>query len=259
VKKTLKTTLELFALPVLLIAVWFIATRQEISTFVPEPVGLIKTFAEVWTGPALTLHVLPSLGRLVVGLIGAIIIGVGLGLLIGSKRELRYLLEPVLEFFRALPAPVLIPVLMLLIGIDDSMKITVIIIGCMWSILLNTVDGVRSADEVLQETASSYGISGMFRLRYLTLPAASPRIMTGIRQSLSIGLILVVISEMFAAVSGLGYQIVVFQRTFKIPEMWSGILLLALIGLVMAFAFEIVERRTLRWYFGQREVENRGS
>jgi ABC-type nitrate/sulfonate/bicarbonate transport system permease component len=154
---------------------------------------------------------------------------------------------------------VLIPVLMLLIGIGDEMKVTVIIIGCMWPILLNTVDGVRATDSVLTETARSYGFTGMSRFRYLVLPGAMPRIMTGVRQALSIAIILVVISEMFAAVSGLGYQIVVFQRTFKIPEMWSGIVLLAIIGLVLAFLFAQVEKVVLRWYRGQREVENRGA
>jgi len=251
--------LSTLALPVILIAIWFAATRQDISVFVPEPLSLVKTFGDVWVGPAFTEQVVPSLIRLALGLGGAIVVGIALGLAVGSSRVLRDLLEPVLEFFRALPAPVLIPVLMLLIGIGDEMKVTVIIIGCMWPILLNTVDGVRATDSVLTETARSYGFTGMSRFRYLVLPGAMPRIMTGVRQALSIAIILVVISEMFAAVSGLGYQIVVFQRTFKIPEMWSGIVLLAIIGLVLAFLFAQVEKVVLRWYRGQREVENRGA
>ncbi|GAA3763713.1 ABC transporter permease [Microbacterium kribbense] len=251
--------LSALALPVILVAIWFAATRGETSVFVPEPISLVKTFVDVWTGPAFMEQVMPSLIRLGVGLGGSIIVGIGLGLAVGSSRVLRDLLEPVLEFFRAIPAPVLIPVLMLLIGLGDAMKITVIIIGCMWPILLNTIDGVRATDAVLIETVRSFGFTRMSRFRYLVLPAAMPRIMTGVRQSLSIGIILVVISEMFAAVSGLGYQIVLFQRTFKIPEMWSGIVLLALIGLLLAFLFAQVEKVVLRWHRGQREVENRGA
>lgn len=251
--------LAALALPVILIAIWFAATRQQTSPFVPEPVSLVRTFAEVWIGPTFTEQVVPSLIRLAAGLGGAIVVGIALGLAVGSSRVLRDLLEPVLEFFRAIPAPVLVPVLMLVIGIGDAMKITVIVIGCMWPILLNTIDGVRATDPVLRETARSYGFTGMSRFRYLVLPAAMPRIMTGVRQALSIGIILVVISEMFAAVSGLGYQIVVFQRTFKIPEMWSGIVLLAIIGLLLAFLFARVEAVVLRWHRGQREMETRGA
>jgi ABC-type nitrate/sulfonate/bicarbonate transport system permease component len=80
--------------------------------------------------------------------------------------------------------------------------------------------------------------------------------MAGIRQSLSIALILMVISEMFAASSGLGFTIVQFQRSFAIPEMWSGIVLLGIIGVIMSFIFQLIERNVLRWYHGLREIEN---
>jgi len=247
------------ALPVVLIAVWFLATRSGTNGFTPEPVKLVQTFFQTWIGPAFLEDVVPSLTRLGLGLVGAIVVGILLGLVIGMSRFLRDLLEPLLEFFRAIPPPVLIPVLMLLMGIGDVMKVAVIVIGCMWPILLNTIDGVRATDPVLRETARSYGIGGLARVRYLILPAAAPRIMTGVRQSLSVGLILVVISEMFAAVSGLGYQIVVFQSTFKIPQMWSGIVLLGIIGLLLALVFQRVEHVVLRWYHGLREVENGGT
>ena len=79
--------------------------------------------------------------------------------------------------------------------------------------------------------------------------------MAGVRQSLSIGLILMVISEMFASSSGLGFTIVQFQRTFAIPEMWSGIVVLGLIGVALSFIFQCVERRVLRWYHGLKEAE----
>jgi ABC-type nitrate/sulfonate/bicarbonate transport system permease component len=90
--------------------------------------------------------------------------------------------------------------------------------------------------------------------RYFILPAASPQIMAGVRLCLSIALILMVISEMFAASSGLGFQIVFFQRQYMIAEMWSGIVLLGLIGVAVAAVFQLVERRVLHWYHGSREV-----
>jgi len=131
----------------------------------------------------------------------------------------------------------------------------VIISGAIWPIMLNTVEGVRATDEVMRETGRSYHIGGPYRLRYLVLPAAAPQILTGVRQSLSIGLILMVISEMFASSSGLGFTIVQFQRSFAVPEMWSGILLLGLIGLALSAVFRLIERRILRWYHGIKEVQ----
>ena len=106
----------------------------------------------------------------------------------------------------------------------------------------------------MTETADSFQITRWERLWLLVLPAASPRIMTGVRQGLSVALILMVISEMFASSSGLGYRIAYFQRNYLIAEMWSGILLLGLIGVFLAVAFGLVERRVLRWYHGMKEV-----
>jgi ABC-type nitrate/sulfonate/bicarbonate transport system permease component len=117
---------------------------------------------------------------------------------------------------------------------------------------------VRGTDEVMRDTASSYRITRLQRLAYLVLPAAGPKILTGVRQSLSIALILMVISEMFGSSSGLGFLITFFQRNFAIPEMWSGILLLGLIGFGLSVVFRLIERRILRWYHGLREVQREG-
>ena len=199
---------------------------------------------------------LPSLGRLAVGILLAIVVGIVAGTLIGLMRWLRELLEPMLEFFRAVPPPVLLPIIaVVLMGPTDAMKVVVIVDGSVWPILLNTIEGVRSTDSVMTETARSFAVTPSERLRYLVLPAASPRIMAGVRQWLSIALILMVISELGYSSSGLGYQIVFFQRNYLVAEMWSGIVLLGLIGVLLATIFGFVERRVLRWYHGIKEVE----
>jgi ABC-type nitrate/sulfonate/bicarbonate transport system permease component len=251
-----KPVLYALVLPGLLVLLWWAGTLGAKNFFVPTPGTLASTFAETWFGERIVSDVLPSLGRLVVGVVAAIVAGIVAGLLIGSVKWLRALTEPVLEFFRAVPPPVLVPVLMLLMGISDSMKVVVIISGCIWPVLLNTIEGVRAIDPVLADSARTYGITGAARVRYLVLPSAGPQVMAGVRQCLSIGLILMVISEMFASSSGLGFTIVQFQRSFAIPEMWSGIVILGLIGVAMSFIFQFTERRILRWYHGLREVEN---
>lgn len=242
-------------LPFLLLVLWGIWATISPEKFFPAPLVIAEAFIDTWVGPAFFVDVLPSLGRLALGIILSIAIGVIAGTLIGLTRWLRELLEPLLEFFRAIPPPVLIPIVMLLMGITDAMKVAVIVFGAVWPVLLNTIDGVRATDSVMTETARSFALTRGERLRYLVLPSASPRIMAGVRQTMSVALILMVISEMFASSSGLGYRIVYFQRNYLIAEMWSGIVLLGLIGILLAAIFSLVEKRVLRWYHGIKEVE----
>lgn len=247
-------------LPALILLVWNAVAKSPdeavgAQRFYPDPLTVWRAFTDNWLGPAFVEDVLPSLYRLAFGIFASIAIGVGLGTVIGLLPWLRDFAEPVLEFFRAIPPPALIPIGMLLLGITDTMKIAVIISGAVWPILLNTIDGVRSTDSVMTETADAFRVTSWQRLWFLVLPAASPRIMTGVRQGLSVALILMVISEMFASSSGLGYRIVYFQRNYLVAESWSGIVLLGLTGVLLAVIFGLVERRVLRWYHGMREVE----
>jgi ABC-type nitrate/sulfonate/bicarbonate transport system permease component len=246
--------------PIILLVIWAVWATFDPQKFFPSPIAIIGALADTWfvdngSGSRFTVDVLPSLGRLVVGIVASIVIGVVAGTVIGLVRWLRELLEPTLEFFRAVPPPVLVPILMMVFGAGDATRVIVILAGAVWPVLLNTIEGVRATDSVMTETARSYALTPIQRLRYLVLPSASPRIMTGIRQCLSVALILLVISEMFNSSSGLGYQISYFQTNYQIPEMWSGILLLGLVGVLLAVIFGAVERRVLAWYHGIKEVE----
>lgn len=244
-----------FAFPLVLVVLWAVSAVLTPNRFFPGPGRIVEAFVSTWIGEAFIVDVLPSLGRLALGIVLSIVLGIALGAVIGSFRHVRSFLEPLLEFFRAIPPPVLIPVLMLLLGITDEMKVVVIISGAIWPVLLNTIEGVRAIDPVMRETASTYQLSRTTRIFSLVLPGAAPQIMTGVRQSLSVALILLVISEMFASSSGLGYRISYFQRNYLIAEMWSGILLLGLLGLSLSLIFQVVERTVLRWYHGLKEVE----
>ncbi|MFI5550221.1 ABC transporter permease [Streptomyces sp. NPDC051738] len=246
-----------FALPALLVTVWWVASAGSTDVYWPPLRTILEAFPDVWTAARLREDVLPSVLRLAGGYALAAVVGVAVGTVIGSYRRVRAVCEPVLEFLRAVPPPVLVPVIMLFAGIGDTMKVTVIASGCVWPILLNTVEGVRAVDPVMAETARSYGVTGVARLRHLVLRSASPQIFAGLRQALSIGIILMVISEMFAASNGLGFTIVQFQRGFAIPDMWTGILVLGLLGFVLSVVFQLVERRVLGWYHGLRASTRR--
>jgi ABC-type nitrate/sulfonate/bicarbonate transport system permease component len=242
-------------LPVVLVVIWWFASAGSTDFYFPPLSKIVRTFPDTWFGPRMVDDVLPSLTRLAIGYLAALLLGVGLGMLIGTNRTLRAVVEPVLEFVRAIPPPVLVPILMLLTGIGDTMKILVIISGCVWPILLNTVEGVRATDEVLTDACRSYRINGGLRLYQLTLRSASPQIVAGARQALSIGIILMVISEMFAASSGIGFTVIQFKDGFRIPQMWTGVILLGLLGVLLAFLFQLAERRTLAWYHGIRAAQ----
>jgi ABC-type nitrate/sulfonate/bicarbonate transport system permease component len=243
------------ALPAALVAAWWIASAGSQSFYFPPLRTILETFVKLWFSPEALQNVVPSLVRFATGYFAAAFLGIAIGIPVGASRNLRLTLEPVLEFLRAIPPPVLVPVLMLFAGIGDAMKTLVIVFGCIWPVLLNTVAGVRALDEVLAETVRSYRIGGLARLWHFVLPGASPQIFTGLRQSLSIGLILMVVSEMFAASNGIGFALVQYQRTFAIPEMWGGIILLGLIGVVLALIFRATEAWLLGWYYGLRRAQ----
>ena len=242
-------------LPIVLVALWWFASADSTNFYFPPLSKIITVFPATWFGPRLVDDVLPSLARLGIGYAAALVTGIGLGALIGANRWVRALVEPLLEFLRAVPPPVLVPILMLMAGIGDMMKVLVILSGCLWPILLNTVEGVRAVDEVLTDTCRSYRIRGRLRLWHLVLRSASPQIVAGARQALSIGIILMVISEMFAASSGIGFTVIQFKDGFRIPQMWSGVLLLGLLGVLLALLFRLAERRVLGWYHGIRAVQ----
>jgi ABC-type nitrate/sulfonate/bicarbonate transport system permease component len=248
-----------FALPVVLLVAWWVTSAGSTSFFWPPLSTILAAFPVTWDADRITGDVLPSLARLALGYAIALVVGVGAGVAIGSNRTLRALLEPALEFFRAIPPPVLVPVIALFAGYTGwTSKVVTIALGCVWPILLNTVEGVRGLDEVLLDTARCYRLRRRTRLLQVVLRGSSPQIAAGARQALSIGVILMVISELFGANRGLGASVVQFQRSFAVPQMWTGIVLLGVIGFLLSALFRLVEHHSLSWYRGLRRADREG-
>lgn len=256
--KVLRSALYVLALPTVLFITWWVFSAYSTNVYFPSLRRILGVFPATWFeggwNSRIVVDGFSSVWRLAVGFSLATLLALTLGTLIGLSSRARAYCEPTLELFRAIPAPVLVPVISLFAGIGDEMKIFVIMLGCLWPILLNTVEGVRAVDTVMIETAKSYHLKTFRRIQKLILPAASPQIIAGMRQGLSVGIILMVISEMFAATSGLGFTVVQFQRNFALPEMWTGIIVLGMLGLVASLLFQVFENRTLRWYNGMRQA-----
>ena len=229
---------------------WNLATRWADSLFFPPP---REIFAEVWNGwispwdDTWRENLAPSLARLLGGFVLAAVISIALGVLIGRSRTLGDYIEPIVHFVRSIPPPALLPLFIVLLGIGDGMKVVLIAVGVFPPILLNTIDGVRAIDPVALDTATAYRISRRFRLTHVILPAAAPKIFAGLRISLSIAVILMVISELVAATNGVGFRILQSQRQFKMVDLWAGLVVLGAIGAALNGVLALIERRVLRW------------
>ena len=250
-RRLLATGLEV-TVPILVLVAWGLASSGSDTYYFPPLTDILSTFADTWLFERVGSDVVPSLVRMGLGFGIAVVVAISTGLLLGLSRRARRAAAPIVEFLRAIPPPALLPFAILVIGVGDSMKVFIIAFVCLWPILLNTIDGVRGIDPTLEDTTRVYRISSRDRVWRVMLPAATPQIFAGMRTSLSLALILMVISEMVASTNGIGYFVLQSQRTFAIPEMWSGILLLGILGYTLNGAFVLIERRVLRWHRGAR-------
>jgi ABC-type nitrate/sulfonate/bicarbonate transport system permease component len=250
-QRTLAVGLEV-TVPLLLLVIWGVWSSEGSTYYFPPLTDILSTFMDTWVFERVGSDVVPSLVRMGLGFGIAVVVAVSVGLLLGLSPRARRAAAPIVEFLRAIPPPALLPFAILVIGVGNSMKVFIIAFVCLWPILLNTIDGVTGVDPTLRETTRVYGVSKRDRLFRVMLPAASPQIFAGMRTSVSLALILMVISEMVASTNGIGYFVLQSQRTFALPEMWSGILLLGILGYALNGAFVLIERRVLRWHRGAR-------
>lgn len=236
-----------------LVVLWQVAT-----TLVDDPVNwptftaVTGRFWEMWaTDPdAWATSLVPSMARLLAGWVGAVVVGVVIGTLIGLSSSARDYVNPIIQFLRAIPPPALLPLFIILLGIGDVMKAVMIGFGVVWPILLNTADGVSSVEPLHRETGRVYRIGFRDELTRIVLPSAAPKIFAGLRVSLSIAVILMVISEMVATVNGVGFELVQAQRSFRNLDVWATIVLLGIIGYTLNAILATVEGYVLSWHRG---------
>jgi ABC-type nitrate/sulfonate/bicarbonate transport system permease component len=232
------------------LVLWEVASRTRLLNpqFFPPVTDILGTFFTLWRNNVFPEHLIATLWRMAVGYGIAAVLGIGLGLLMGRSRAVNDLFEPLVEFLRPMPPVALIPVLILLVGIGDEMKIIVVVFASLFPILLNTIDGVRGIHPTLLDVARTFRYSEGDVLRKVILPAALPQIFAGLRVSLAIALIVALVSEMIGATRGLGYFVLQAQRGLRIRDMYAAIVMLALLGYALNWLFLLVEARVLGWH-----------
>jgi NitT/TauT family transport system permease protein len=234
---------------VALLAVWETFPRLNLvdATFLPPLSQVLGAWWALAASGQLAQHVEASLVRSLSGFGLAIATAVPLGLLIGWYRPVATLLNPVLELFRNTAALALLPVFVLILGLGETSKIAIILYGCSWPILLNTISGVRTVDPLLVRSARSLGLPPLRLFTKVALPAAVPTIFTGIRLAGAYSILILVAAELVGAKAGLGYLITYAQFNFDVPDMYAGIITISAIGLVINQLLVALERRFSTW------------
>lgn len=236
---------------------WDVLFRLHPSRFIQPTLTILSNMGTTWfsgsptelfTSTTFRTNALPSLERFAEGWAVAVVVGILGGLLLGASRIAEMVFKPLLRFGVSVPATIFLPIAVVIFGITDRMNIFLIAMGAVWPVLLNTMDGIRTIDPAIRDSARSIRITGWRLLRKVILPAASPQIFAGLRVSLGIALVLMVISEMFVGTNGIGFQIMLAQRTFRFPMMWSAVALLGIIAIIMNGIFFFVERAFLSWH-----------
>ena len=250
--RSLKIAAEI-AVPVAMLVAWQLWTASAHSVKFPRLSTILVTFNDMWIFEQFGEHVVPSLERIAAGYGIAVVAGIALGVPLGLSSLARRAAMPHIEYWRAMPPPALLPISILLLhSIGNTQKIAFIAFFCLFPVLLNTIDGVRSIDPTLLETARSYNVPRSERIRRLVLPAASPQIVAGMRTSLSLAVITMVLSEYFSSTSGVGYVLLISKNTYQLGPMWAAIVLIGVLGYLLNVLFLIAERRLLAWHRGWR-------
>jgi len=232
------------------LGVWELWAGAANSPVVPKATDVAERAWEEWPTPDFLSEVGQSMKRYVIGFAIAAAIGIALGLLVGASHVARRTLDPFLECLRAVPAIAVAPAALVIFGFGDASRIVVIAFGLCFPILVNTAEGVRGIPLEVRDTASMLHVGRVERLARIYLPAALPSIMAGLRFAVSLGLVLVIVSEFVGEANGLGYYLQVKQSLLDYPALYAGILFLGLLGYMLNRLFLVAERRLLAWHYG---------
>lgn len=219
------------------------------SVYAPPPSVWFENLSRVTRNRPLLSAIFETVWSYAIGLGLAVVLGAIIGLAVGSSRFLDRLLGPIIEFMRAIPASAMVPVAVLLIGIDLQMKLAVVAIATCWPVVLNTRTTIRSIDPMLRDCSSSMQLSRVSYVRKIVLPYAALGIFLGARIAAPVTLVITILVEILTVISGLGSLIALAQQAFLAGVVYGLLLIAGAIAIIANLAVTFIERR-LAWRFG---------
>lgn len=232
-----------------MVAVWWLASHDHwvSKVFLPTPEATLSSLETGIRHGDLAAFSLATSARMLVGWLLASLLGIAFGTLIGSSEKARDWLQPTLEFIRPLPASAMLPIAIAIFGLSPGMVLFVVAFGAMWPVLLATVHGLSSVHLQLREVAQALQLGRVGFVLEVGLPNSMPDILSGMRLSMTISLIVAVVGEMIASQPGLGQAILLAARSFRAGDLFAGVMLLGAIGFASNALLARAERRLLRW------------
>lgn len=232
-----------------LLVLWQVSALYWVSSPNWPPVTAIARafYAGIASGELLQVFG-SSLYRMLAGYAIGAACALAAGLAMATVRSVHAALEPLVELLRPIPIPAIVPPLILLLGIDDAMKIFVVAFATFFPVLVNTIGGVRAVDRTALDTARTLRAGALRTVLRVVLPASLPYILAGLRVSLALALIVTVVAEMIAGSAGIGYYLVTMQFAMRAGDMYAAIFLLAAVGYALNRGVLAVEGRVLHWY-----------
>ena len=234
---------------VLAIAIWqaFWSSGKISPLFFTGPSSVVARFGEEWTHGRLKSDMAYSGTNFVIGVGLAIAAGVVLGVIIGWYRRLAMVFEPFVNALYATPRVALVPLILIWFGIGMWSKVFIVFINAFFPVLINTIGGIRATDADLLRAARAFCASDWQIFKTVAIPGAVPFILTGVRQSVALGLIGVVVGEMFGGSQGIGYMVNYGGQTFQTDTVFLGVVIIAFAGIVLTWLAERLEKRFSRW------------
>lgn len=249
-----RLTLSLTTLT-LLVALWWLVTALQLITplFLPAPQQVLRQLliiasAQGFMDATLWQHLAASLGRILLALLAATLIGVPTGIAMGLSPGVRALLDPLIELYRPVPPLAYLPLMVIWFGIGETSKILLIYLAIFAPVTLATLQGVRSVQRVRLRAAQSLGASRWQLLYLVILPSALPEILTGLRIGLGVGWSTLVAAELIAATRGLGFMVQSAGEFLATDVVLAGILVIALIAFGLELGLRTLQRRLTPWH-----------
>lgn len=257
----LNPILRKIASPLLVLLVWEMLVRVNLldHRFFPAPSSIAGTLAQLTLSGELWMHVSASLQRVALGFLVGGSLGLIIGLAMGWSRLAEQIIDPLIAVFYPLPKLALLPLLLIIFGIGEASKVAIVAIAVFFTVVINAAAGVRNIEPVLIDAARNYGARGAQMFLKVVIPAALPTIFTGLRLGLGLGLVVIIAAEFVASQRGLGYLVWLSWGTLSTAKMYSGLIVIGLIGLLSTYALQWFAIWLMPWNSsGVRERVTRG-